>query len=176
MAFLKKYIATYGITNNMQMDFTFEDYFHLCRELHEKVSIGFKSNKKLEEAHNDAEKRELNRLHRVSVPKDSQFNELRKLLPKNFEWIKGGKRLQQEGFTMSHCVNSYYSYINEDKIAIHHLTMPDGYKATIEFKRMTNGKYGIAQMYGYHNEECPQEVWDYVYGFLRPVKKKGDVA
>ena len=77
---------------------------------------------------------------------------------------------------MSHCVNSYYSYINEDKIAIHHLTMPDGYKATIEFKRMTNGKYGIAQMYGYHNEECPQEVWDYVYGFLRPVKKKGDVA
>ena len=155
---------------------TFIDYCNLCTELHEKVSIGFKTYNKLIEAHDKASKRELNRLHRVSVPKDSQFNELRKLLPKNFEWIKGGKRLQQEGITMNHCVNSYYSDINSDVIAIYHLTMPDGYKATIEFKRMTNGKYGIAQMYGYHNEECPQEVWDYVYGFLRPVKKKGDVA
>lgn len=171
--FLKEYITTCGITNNMQMDFTFNDYFYLCRELHEKVSIGFKSYKKLVEAHDDAEKRELNCLHRVSVPKDSQFNELRKLLPKNFEWIKGGKRLQQEGITMDHCVNSYYSDINSDVIAIYHLTMPDGYEATIDFKRMKNGKYGIAQMYGYHNKECSEEVWDYVYGFLKDSKKEG---
>lgn len=177
--FLKEYIATYGITNtpdNIDLEYIFADYYNLCRKLHEKVSIGFKSYKKLVEAHDDMSKRERNRLHRVSVPKDSRFNELRKLLPKDFEWVKGGKRLQQEGVTMNHCVNSYYSYINEDKIAIYHLTMPDGYEATIEFKRMTNGKYGIAQMYGYHNNECPNEVWDYAYGFLRPVKKKGNVA
>ena len=170
--FLEEYVATYCIMDGMLAN-TFIDYCNLCKELHEKVSIGFKTYKKLVEAHDKAYKRELNRLHRVSVPKDSQFNELRKLLPKNFEWIKGGKRLQQEGITMSHCVNSYYSYINMDVIAIYHLTMPDGYEATIDFKRMKNGKYRIAQMYGYHNNECPQEVWDYVYGFLKDSKKKG---
>lgn len=180
MDFLMEYIT--GYTNMLNevsiylLEDTFIDYCNLCKELHEKVSIGFKTYKKLVEAHDKADKRELNRLHRVSVPKDSQFNELRKLLPKNFEWIKGGKRLQQEGITMSHCVNSYYSHINSDVIAIYHLTMPDGYEATIEFKRMKNGKYLIIQMYGYHNEECPQEVWDYVYGFLKDSKKKGKVA
>lgn len=178
--FLMEYIT--GYTNMLNevsiylLEDTFIDYCNLCKELHEKVSIGFKTYKKLVEAHDKAYKRELKRLHRVSVPKDSQFNELRKLLPKNFEWIKGGKRLQQEGITMSHCVNSYYSHINSDVIAIYHLTMPDGYEATIEFKRMKNGKYRIIQMYGYHNEECPQEVWDYVYGFLKDSKKKGKDA
>lgn len=73
---------------------------------------------------------------------------------------------------MSHCVNSYYSDINRDKIAIYHLTMLDGYKATIEFERMNDGRYRIAQMYGYHNNECPEEVWDYVYGFLKDSTKK----
>lgn len=173
--FLKEYIATYGVTNtpdSIDLVYIFADYYNLCRKLHEKVSIGFKSCKKLVEAHDDMSKRERNRLHRVSVPKDSRFNELRKLLPKNFEWVKGGKRLQQEGITMNHCVNSYYSYINEDKIAVYHLTMPDGYMATIAFVRTKRGKYSISQMFGYHNEECPQEVWDYVYGFLRPKKKR----
>lgn len=182
--FLKEYIAAYGITNMsdnneayyngmiLDLGYIFADYYNLCRKLHEKVSIGFKSYKKLVEAHDDMSKRERNRLHRVSVPKDSRFNELRKLLSKDFEWVKGGKRLQQEGITMNHCVNSYYSYINEDKIAIYHLAMSDGYKATIAFIQMKNGKYRISQMFGYHNEECPQEVWDYVHGFLRPKKKK----
>lgn len=176
--FLKEYIVTYGITNtstNINLEYIFVDYYNLCRKLHEKVSIGFKSYKKLVEAHDDMSKRERNRLHKVSVPKDSRFNELRKLLPKDFEWVKGGKRLQQEGITMNHCVNSYYSYINEDKIAIYHLTMSDGYKATIAFIQMKNGKYRISQMFGYHNEECPQKVWDYVHGFLR-LKKKGKAA
>lgn len=173
--FLKEYIVTYCIINtsdNIDLEYIFADYYNLCRKLHEKVSIGFKSYKKLVEAHDDMSKRERNRLHRVSVPKDSRFNELRKLLPKDFEWVKGGKRLQQEGITMNHCVNSYYSYINEDKIAIYHLTMPDGYMATIAFKQIKNGKYRIIQMYGYHNEECPQKIWDYVYGFLRPKKER----
>lgn len=175
IGFLNEYVATYSITDGIS-DYTFIDYCNLCKELHEKVSIGFKTYNKLIEAHDKASKRELNRLHRVSVPKDSQFNELRKLLPKNFEWIKGGKRLQQEGITMSHCVNSYYSHINSDVIAVYHLTMSDGYEATIEFIRMTNGKYGIIQMFGYHNEECPQEVRDYVHGFLKDSKKKGKDA
>lgn len=176
--FLKEYIVTYCITktsDNINLEYIFVDYYNLCRKLHEKVSIGFKSYKKLVEAHDDMSKRERNRLHRVSVPKDSRFNELRKLLPKDFEWVKGGKRLQQEGITMNHCVNSYYTDVNMDKIAIYHLTMPDGYMATIAFKQMKNGKYRISQMFGYHNEECPQEVWGYVYGFLRP-KKKGKAA
>lgn len=185
--FLKEYIAAYGITNMsdnneayyngmiLDLGYIFADYYNLCRKLHEKVSIGFKSYKKLVEAHDDMSKRERNRLHRVSVPKDSRFNELRKLLPKDFEWVKGGKRLQQEGITMNHCVNSYYTDVNMDKIAIYHLAMSDGYKATIAFIQMKNGKYRISQMFGYHNEECPQEVWDYVHGFLRP-KKKGKAA
>lgn len=176
--FLREYIVTYGVTNapsDIDLEYTFTDYCNLCNELHEKVSIGFKSYKKLVEAHNDMSKRERNRLHKVSVPKDSRFNELRKLLPKDFEWVKGGKRLQQEGITMNHCVNSYYTDVNMDKIAIYHLAMSDGYKATIAFIQMKNGKYRISQMFGYHNEECPQEVWDYVHGFLRP-KKKGKAA
>lgn len=179
--FLKEYLATYCITNmpdsmdREDLGYIFADYCNLCSKLREKVSLGFKSYKKLVEAHDKAYKRELNRLHKVSVPKDSRFNELRKLLPKDFEWVKGGKRLQQEGITMNHCVNSYYSYINEDKIAIYHLTMSDGHKATIAFIQMKNGKYRISQMYGYHNEECPQEVWDYVHGFLKP-QKKGKAA
>lgn len=169
--FLNEYVATYGITDGIS-DCTFIDYCKLSKGLHEKISLGFKTYKKLVEAHDKASKRELNLLHRVSVPKDSRFNELRKLLPKNFEWVKGGKRLQQEGITMNHCVNSYYSHINRDAIAVYHLTMPDEYEATIAFKQIKNGKYRIIQMYGYHNEECPQEIWDYVYGFLRPKKER----
>lgn len=174
--FLMEYIICYtNILNEIsdyRLEGTFTDYCFLCEKMHVKISLGFKTYKKLVEAHDKAYKRELKRLHRVFVPKNSGFNELRKLLPKNFEWIKGGKRLQQEGVTMSHCVNSYYSDINRDKIAIYHLTMLDGYKATIEFERMNDGRYRIAQMYGYHNNECPEEVWDYVYGFLKDSTKK----
>ena len=42
IGFLNEYVATYSITDGIS-DYTFIDYCNLCKELHEKVSIGFKT-------------------------------------------------------------------------------------------------------------------------------------
>lgn len=143
----------------------FQDYFYLCREMHCKVSIGFKSSKKVIEAHDDMAERHRNRLHRVSVPKDSVFYPLRKLLPSDFEWIKSGKRLREEGIQMKHCVNMYYRDINDDRCAIYSLVR-DGKRYTMEVIKKGN-KYRIRQIFGYHNSDCPDEVRKYVKGFIK---------
>ena len=160
--------------------FYFQDYFYLCREMHCKVSIGFKSSKKVIEAHDDMAERHLNRLHHVSVPKDSVFYPLRELLPSDFEWIKGGKRLREEGIQMKHCVNMYYWYINDDRCAIYSLVR-DGKRYTMEFVTIGNKKgnkysdafstkkyrkYRIRQIFGYHNSDCPDEVRKYVENII----------
>lgn len=172
--FLLNYLG-YNLNGNNDCynnPFYFQDYFYLCREMHCKVSIGFKSSKKVIEAHDDMAERHLNRLHHVSVPKDSVFYPLRELLPSDFEWIKGGKRLREEGIQMKHCVNMYYRYINDDRCAIYSLVR-DGKRYTMEVIKKGN-KYRIRQIFGYHNSDCPDEVRKYVENIIS--KRSEDIT
>lgn len=120
--------------------------------------------------------RHRNRLHHVSVPKNSVFYPLRELLPSDFEWIKGGKRLREEGIQMKHCVNVYYRNINDDRCAIYSLVM-DGKRYTIEFVAISTKKYRkyrIRQIFGYHNSVCPDEVRKYVKNII--TKRSEDIT
>lgn len=176
--FLLDYLG-YNLSGNDDCDNNlsyFQDYFYLCREMHCKVSIGFKSSKKVIEAHDDMAERHRNRLHHVSVPKNSVFYPLRELLPSDFEWIKGGKRLREEGIQMKHCVNMYYRDINDDRCAIYSLVM-DGKRYTIEFVAISTKKYRkyrIRQIFGYHNSVCPDEVRKYVKNII--TKRSEDIT
>lgn len=176
--FLLDYLG-YNLSGNDDCDNNlsyFQDYFYLCREMHCKVSIGFKSSKKVIEAHDDMAERHRNRLHHVSVPKNSVFYPLRELLPSDFEWIKGGKRLREEGIQMKHCVNMYYRDINDDRCAIYSFVM-DGKRYTIEFVAISTKKYSkyrIRQIFGYHNSVCPDEVRKYVKNII--TKRSEDIT
>ena len=83
---------------------TADDYIKMAHEMHQKVKLGFRSWKKLKDAHDKISKKYKNRLHRVHVPKNSKFNHLRELLPESYEWIRTGSRLRMEGIEMGHCV------------------------------------------------------------------------
>ena len=67
---------------------------------------------------------------RVSVPKDTVFKKLRKILPTEFEWIKTRKRLNKESLMMGHCVWSYGDEINKDKCAIYSFIDEEGKYST----------------------------------------------
>lgn len=93
----------------------------------------------------------------VNIPVDSVFNNLQKILPDDFEWIKSRKRLILETKIQHHCVWSYADKISEDKCAIYSYVDTDGSKSydgiskryTIEFGyNKEDGKYYVVQTQG----------------------------
>ncbi len=88
---------------------------------------------------------------KLKVPKNSQFNKLRKVLPNDFEWIKTKTRLANESAMQHHCVWSYSDRISSDSSAIYSYVDsdckfgPHPFRYTIEFKASRDGYY-IAQM------------------------------
>lgn len=93
------------------------------------------------------------------------FTELRKLLPKKFEWIRNGKRLYYEGVEMGHCVNSYYDLINRDICAIYSFVY-DEKRYTAEFRRMKDGRYYTQQIQAKYDSGCPAKVQSFVYELI----------
>lgn len=136
---------------------TANDYIKMAHEMHQKVKLGFRSWKKLKDAHDKILKKYKNRLHRVHVPKNSKFNHLRELLPESYEWIRTGSRLRMEGIEMGHCVNSYWQYINQDTCAIYSFTAGEK-RYTAEFRVGSNGKYTVRQIQSKYDRGCPASV------------------
>ena len=145
---------------------TATDYIIMTHEMHQKVKLGFRSWKKLKDAHDKISKEYENPLHRVHVPKYSKFNHLRELLPKSYEWIRTGSRLRTEGIEMGHCVNSYWDYINHDDCAIYSFAV-DGKRYTAEFRVGKNGKYKIEQIQSKYDRGCPASVRKLVQNLIK---------
>ena len=130
-------------------------------------SMNYKSLKRIEKEHNnvvqqlrmEAEAETINAIH---VKKRSCFNKLRKILPKNFEWIQDGTRLYKEGIEQHNCVFSYGYNIIADECAIYSAVI-NGRRYTIEFLYdRPSKKYRIAQMYMACNKSGPNEDKEYV--------------
>lgn len=149
---------------------TANDYIKMAHEMHQKVKLGFRSWKKLKDAHDKISEKYENPLHRVHVPKNSKFNHLRELLPESYEWIRTGSRLRMEGIEMGHCVNSYWQYINQDTCAIYSFTAGEK-RYTAEFRVGSNGKYTVRQIQSKYDRGCPASVRKQVIFFLL---QKGD--
>lgn len=123
----------------------------MCRTVHKKISINFKSVKKVQEEHDQISQKYYQRsTPKVTVKKDTKFKELRKILPDTFEWIKTRKRLIQETTMQNHCVWSYASFINKDQCQIYSYVDERGERYTLEFRTKRN-KYVLQQARGKYN-------------------------
>ena len=144
--------------------------------LHLMPKITFKSKKKIHDAHDKitALYNRKQAVMKLYIPRNSQFNQLRKLLPDDqFEWICDGERLYDEGLDMGHCVNSYNDYINRDVCAIYSLVydnkehpLEKPVRVTIEFRKRKSGEYYIKQAQTKYNRGCPSEIKEYINSFL----------
>lgn len=144
------------------------DYVKMSIALHRKISLRFKSMKKIKEAHNDlaiiyAKKK----VGKIEIPKNSKFNVLEKKLPENFKRIKSSKAIKLEGDWMHHCVATYWQKVNQDKCAIFHLIYKEK-EYTIEFT-ISNGQYIIRQIQSRCDRGCPEDVRNYVKECIRDI-------
>ena len=145
------------------------DYIKMCRENKKKIKISFRSIKTLVREHNI----EISLLdtgrNTLKVPKNSKFKPLRKLLPKEFVWIKNKKRLILEGREQGHCVASYADYITKDYCAIYSVVY-EGIRYTIEICLDKNGSYYINQCqskFAYiGHKDFDDSVLDYINEYL----------
>lgn len=141
------------------------DYMQMCKICRRKINICFTSAKKLKEEHDRLAIIIRNKYTPViKIPDNSKFNNLRSMLPENFEWIKTRKRIIQESIDLHHCVASYAGEINKDNCAIYSFMAPDEKKYTIEF--VLTGKkqkyYKIVQIHGNFDSNAPDWLWEYV--------------
>lgn len=141
------------------------DYVRFCKTTKRKINLCFTSGKKLAEAHDDMQVIIRSKYTpKIKINKNSKFNNLRKLLPDDFEQIKTKRRIVEEGVKMHHCVASYASLVNSDTCAIYSLIYEDN-RYTIEFRSNKKG-YFVRQLYGVCDSDAPKEVWNYVNSFI----------
>lgn len=108
------------------------DYIDMCKSNHHKVKINFHSIAKIIREH-DLEITSLNlKGNTLKIPKNSIYKPLRKMLPKEFEWIKNKKRLITEGQIQKHCVAGYADKIKKDHCAIYSIIY-NKIRYTLEF-------------------------------------------
>lgn len=164
------------------------DYVNMCiynnKRVKPKVDLSISNVHTLIEKHND-----VSWLSRksgtkpVKVPKDSVFNDLRKILPKEFEWIKNRKRLILETELQHHCVWSYADKISSDMCAIYSYVDKDGSKSlcndgkpkryTIEFNfNKQDGTYYVEQVQGKYDAVNSSDVQNYIYKILNEKQLK----
>lgn len=164
------------------------DYVNMCiysnKRVKPKVDLSISNIHTLIEKHND-----VSWLSRksgtkpVKVPKDSIFNDLRKILPKEFEWIKNRKRLILETELQHHCVWSYADKISSDMCAIYSYVDKDGSKSlcndgkpkryTIEFNfNKQDGTYYVVQVQGKYDAVNSSDVKNYIYKILNEKQLK----
>lgn len=164
------------------------DYVNMCiysnKRVKPKVDLSISNIHTLIEQHND-----VSWLSRksgtkpVKVPKDSVFNDLRKILPKEFEWIKNRKRLILETELQHHCVWSYADKISSDMCAIYSYVDKDGSKSlcndgkpkryTIEFNfNKQDGTYYVVQVQGKYDAVNSSDVQNYIYKILNEKQLK----
>jgi len=164
------------------------DYVNMCiysnKRVKPKVDLSISNIHTLIEKHNDVSWLSRKSGTRpVKVPKDSVFNDLRKILPKEFEWIKNRKRLILETELQHHCVWSYADKILSDMCAIYSYVDKDGSKSlcndgkpkryTIEFNfNKQDGTYYVVQVQGKYDAVNSSDVQNYIYKILNEKQLK----
>ena len=109
---------------------------------------------------------------KLKVPKNSKFNNLRKILPDDFEWIKTKTRLANESAMQHHCVWQYSDYISSDSSAIYSYVDsdckfgPHPFRYTIEFKVSRDGYY-VAQLQRFRNRGGSAELNAYLNELIK---------
>lgn len=143
------------------------DYVKMSIDQHKKVSLTFKSFTKVKDAHDELVlNHQLALTPIIRIPQDSRFNDLRKLLPDDMEWITSRKRIVLEGSNMHHCVASYASKINDDECAIYSfVSKENNERYTVEYVVRDN-KYCIRQIYGKYDSIPPESVVKYAGSFI----------
>lgn len=156
-----------------------EDYIDMMFNLHEENHhLNIKSMNRLIQEHDElAQKIEREvygeDIKNVKVKKNSVFNHLATMLPEDqFEWIRDGERLFQEGHEQHNCVVTYASCITDDDSAIYSAVI-NGHRYTIEFVYDEKFKtYKVAQMFLACNKEAFPEDVEYLNELLLPNFKK----
>ena len=146
-----------------------DDYVRLCLQTKTKVQLNLSSIKRIVELHDELINTKKNReMPTIHIPKNTVYTKLRKLLPKEFEWIKTKKRLLKESEIQHHCVWTYGGKINADKSAIYSFVYaPENKRYTIEFEYGNDEKYKIRQMQSCCNKGHSKEAYEYVQKFLK---------
>lgn len=156
-----------------------EDYIDMMFNLHEENHhLNIKSMNRLIQEHDELVRRIERKVYEediknVKVKGNSVFNHLATMLPENqFEWIRDGERLFQEGHEQHNCVVTYASCITEDSSAIYSAVI-NGHRYTIEFVYDEEFKtYKVAQMFLACNKEAFLEDVEYLDELLLPNLKK----
>ena len=110
------------------------------------------------------------------VPEHSQFEAVdlafRRYGMENYEWIRTGERLYQEGEKQHNCVFTYRASIRKDLCAIFHLDR-NGESYTIRINKNPKGRFYIADMKRTCNHDYLRSDYDYVNGYLRYANDQG---
>lgn len=115
------------------------------------ISLRVSSQKKIAEKHDDLmidlwEKQSKKSRDEILVKEDSKFNQLREILPPEYEWITTSKRLTLESKMQRHCVWQYDRKIKADNCAIYSYISPSGKRHTIEFIYNREHGYTVNQI------------------------------
>ena len=156
-----------------------EDYIDMIFDLHEENHhLNIKSMNRLIQEHDELVQRIERKVYEediknVKVKGNSVFNHLATMLPGDqFEWIRDGERLFQEGHEQHNCVVTYASCITDDDSAIYSAVI-NGHRYTIEFVYDEKFKtYKVAQMFLACNKEAYSEDVEYLNELLLPNFKK----
>lgn len=151
--------------------------FNTARKNREKIKLNIKSINEIRNKHDNVTTYTNidKETHSVKIKKDSAFNELRNILPSNFEWIKTRKRLILETKIQHHCVWSYADKITNDNCAIYSYVDKDGSKSidgtpkryTIEFGFNKNTcQYYVIQTQGRYDSVNASNMEKYINEIL----------
>lgn len=158
-----------------EVEMIISDYIDICLKSKEKINLKFNSIKKISDEHLRLSEREMMRDYnrnssRITIPNNSNFLKLRKMLPEEFEWIKTRSRLNKESMEQHHCVWQYGEKISKDNCAIYSFIYePENRRYTIEFIAK-NGKYHIRQMQCAYDRGYSDNAWTYVESFITEEK------
>jgi hypothetical protein len=172
----ERYDAVQRLKVRNHMENTIRDFVNMAMIDGQKVSLRH-SPKRLIEDHdyyvnNRPRSYYMKNMYRFKIPKESQFNKLRNVLPSEFEWIKTRTRLADESIMQHHCVWSYGEYIHKDQSTIYSYVDSEGkygdagLRYTIEFKRRESGFY-IAQMQKKYDRGGSESLRDEINKLLK---------
>ena len=140
------------------IEITVMDYIKGCLLSNIPINLCTMSYKKIVNMHNRVTaSANIKKIPNFKAPKKSRFDNLKEILPKDYEWIKTRKRLAAETTMMHHCVWSYYDKIQKDESAIYSLWYNDQ-PYTAEFVLNKKGKYSLRQLYGKYDYPAPPEL------------------
>lgn len=187
---IKHYVCAFVLTHyqfvmhdlDSEAEILIKDYVNMAMETKCKISLNYKSIKKIKEKHDDLVrlytfKKKNIKPNETIIHKNSVFLKLRKILPAQFKWITTAGQLYKEGKEVDHCVFSYLDKIKADKCTIYSFTDKTGdyteqwngepIRYTIEFHYQSKGnQYRVHQVQGYRNSLNTTKMKQYIDSIL----------